>query len=591
MAFGYSINTLTLLGAVLATGLVVDDAIVVLENISRHQTNAKNAFEAAFLGTKEITFAIIAMTLTLASVYLPIIFQKDALGQLFAEFAVTLSAAVIISGITAITLTPWLSMVALKSKTSHHTPKIITWLEDMYGKIKTMLNPWPNWIFGATFITCIIGSLLLVNSVPKGIGPKEDRGIIGLWVPARAGNSMDVREQMTYELDKRIQTLENVQERLSFIGNWGCTVCCSLTPPGSRTHSEKLYNNLQKDVDANIPYTCYAWSISTGIPGMNSDSQADIHLGITSPAPLKKLYESAEQAVQAVRQTKAFINIHIDRTQNTTAQKCSLHPHLVQKFKLTQDDILSSIEIYLSGKKHLHFFKDNQSYPVDLHTLPIDQDINRIFVTNEDGEPFAIGSIATMTQEQILEPILHLNQKRLMLIKMTPKPDTDVENAKQLVGQKLKETLTNQEAFGWLGSDSISANSNERMMALFFTALVFIYAILCIQFESFFDPLLILLTVPFATFGGLLWIWSSGQSLNIFSQIGLITLIGLISKHGILLVEFANGAKKRTNAENWTDAFEQSVNKRFRPIMMTTCAMIFGMLRRENRWLKQTKAA
>ncbi len=576
MAFGYSINTLTLLGAVLATGLVVDDAIVVLENISRHQHNTKNVFEAALSGTREITFAIIAMTLTLASVYLPIIFQKDALGQLFAEFAVSLSAAVIISGITAITLTPWLSMIALKSKTSHHTPKIITWLEYTYLKIKTMLNPWPNWIFGTAFIACIISSVLLVNTVPKGIGPKEDRGIIGLFVPVRAGNSMDEREQMTYELDKRIQTLEKVQERLSFIGNWGCTVCCMLTPPGNRTHSEELYKNLQKDVDVNIPYTCYAWSVSTGIPGINGDSQEDILLGIISPAPLKKLYESAEQATQVVRQTKAFINIHIDKTQNTTAQKCALHPHLVQKFKLKQDDILSSIEIYLSGKKHLHFFKDNQSYPVDLHTMPIDQDINRTFVTNEEGEPFTIGSIATMTQEQILEPILHLNQKRLMLIKMVPKPDTDVEKAKQQIAQKLKETFTNQEAFGWLDNDTIGADSNAQMMALFFTALVFIYAILCIQFESFFDPLLILLTVPFATFGGLLWIWASGQSLNIFSQIGLITLIGLISKHGILLVEFSNKSNENGAAKNWIEAFEQSVNKRFRPIMMTTAAMVLG---------------
>lgn len=573
MAFGYSINTLTLLGAVLATGLVVDDAIVVLENISRHQLKARNVFDAALLGTREITFAIIAMTLTLASVYLPIVFEKDALGQLFAEFAVSLSAAVMISGITAITLTPWLSMIALRNQKLHRIPKIITWLEDMYLKIKTMLEYWPNWAFGGAFVTCIIGSILLVNNVPKGIGPKEDRGIIGLWVPARAGDSMDIREQMTYELDKRIQTLENVQERLSFIGNWGCTVCCMLTPPGNRTHTEELYKNLQKDVDSNIPYTCYAWSVSTGIPGMNNDSQSDIHLGIISPAPLKKLYESAEHAMQIVRQTKAFMNIHLDKTQNTTAQKCLLHPHLTQKFKLKQDDILSSIEIYLSGKKHLHFFKDNQSYPVDLHTLPIDQDLNRIFVTNEEGEPFSIGSIATMTQEQILEPILHLNQRRLMLIKMALKPNIDVEKAKQQVAHKLKETLANQEAFGWLDQDSIGANNNERMIALFFTALVFIYAILCIQFESFLDPLLILLTVPFATFGGLLWIWASGQNLNIFSQIGLVTLIGLISKHGILLVEFAKGAAA---AENWRDAFEQSVNKRFRPIMMTTAAMVLG---------------
>jgi len=145
-----------------------------------------------------------------------------------------------------------------------------------------------------------------------------------------------------------------------------------------------------------------------------------------------------------------------------------------------------------------------------------------------------LATIATITQEQILEPILHLNQQRLMLIKMTPNPDTNVENAKQQIEKDLKNKITSQEAYGWLDADGISSKNSERMIALFFTALVFIYAILCIQFESFFDPLLILVTVPFATFGELLWVWMSGQTVNIFSQIGLITLIGLISKHGIL---------------------------------------------------------
>lgn len=180
MAFGYSINTLTLLGAVLATGLVVDDAIVVLENISRHHQRLKNSFEAALIGTKEIVFAIIAMTLTLASVYLPIIFQKDALGQLFAEFAVSLSAAVIISGVTAITLTPWMSMIAIKSQKSHTTPKMIIWIEEKFFALKSRLKHWPNWIFGAAFLGCIIGSYVLMQVIDKGIGPKEDRSLIGL---------------------------------------------------------------------------------------------------------------------------------------------------------------------------------------------------------------------------------------------------------------------------------------------------------------------------------------------------------------------------------------------------------------------------
>lgn len=574
MAFGYSINTLTLLGAVLATGLVVDDAIVVLENISRHQNKIKNPFEAALLGTREISFAVIAMTLTLASVYLPIIFQKDALGQLFAEFAVSLSAAVLISGITAITLTPWMSMIAIKNQRSHKPSQIVTWLDDTYAKIKTKISSWPRWIFISVFISCIIGSLALVHYIPKGIGPKEDRGIIGLWVPSRPGVSMDSQEQMAFDLDRRVQKLAHVEERISFIGNWGCSVCCMLTPPGNRPHSEELFKDLQKDVDINVPYTCYAWSVSTGIPGMDDYGQSDIQLGIVSPAPLEKLYESAEQALQIIRKSKAFQNIRLDKTQNTTAQKCSIHPYLMQKFKLKRDDILSSLEIYLSGKKHLYFFKDNQSYGVDLHTLSQDQDLNRIFVANEEGELFSVGTIAKITQEQILEPILHLNQQRLMLIKMMPLPETNIVTAKQQIAQKLKKELSDQESFGWLDGDTISANNHERMMILFLTALVFIYAILCIQFESFFDPLLILLTVPFATFGGLLWIWISSQSLNIFSQIGLITLIGLISKHGILLVEFANNAYAKV--QSWENAFEQSVNKRFRPIIMTTAAMVLG---------------
>ena len=486
MAFGYSINTLTLLGAVLATGLVVDDAIVVLENISRRQATIKSTFEAALLGTKEISFAIIAMTLTLASVYLPIIFQKDALGQLFSEFAVSLSAAVIISGITAITLTPWMSMVAIKDHKDHKvhkTPIIISWLEGAYAKIKAKIDLWPAWVFGCIFISCIVGSFAMISTIPKGIGPKEDRGVIGLWVPSMPGNSMDEREQMAFDLDEQVKNLKDVKERISFIGNWGCSVCCILTPPGSRTHSEQLYKNLQKAVDTNIPYTCYSWSISTGIPGMDNYGQAsDIQLAIVSSAPLKNLHESAEQAMRVIRKTKAFTQVHLDKTQNTTAQKCTIHPYLAQKFKLKREDVLGSIEIYLSGKKHLNFFKDNQRYSVNLHTESLDQNLNRIFIPNDEGHLFSLGAVAAITQEQILEPILHLNQKRMMLIKMTANPGTDAEKEKHEVINKLRGALVNQEAFGWLDSDTISASNHERMIVLFLTALVFIYAILCIQF-------------------------------------------------------------------------------------------------------------
>lgn len=577
MAFGYSINTLTLLGAVLATGLVVDDAIVVLENISRHTKTTKTAFEAALLGTKEISFAIIAMTLTLASVYLPIIFQKDALGQLFAEFAVSISAAVIISGITSITLTPWMSMLAITKHKEDKTPRIVAMLENAYNKIQAKTRLLPDWYFLSIFAGCIIGSLWLAHSLPKGIGPQEDRAIMGLWVPSMPGNSMDRQEEIAFELDKQVQQLEGVKERISFIGNWGTSVCCMLTPPGNRTHSEKLYKKLQKDINKKIPYTCYAWNVSTGIPGMDDYGQSDeIQLGLVSPASLESLHEFAEQMMAKIRKTKAFTSVRLHKTQNATGQKCTIHPFLEQKFKLQRDDVLKCIEIYLSGKKDLHFFKDKQLYNIDLHTLPVDQNLNRILVANDEGETFSLATIATITQEQILEPILHLNQQRLMLIKMTPNPDTNVENAKQQIEKDLKNKITSQEAFGWLDADGISSKNSERMIALFFTALVFIYAILCIQFESFFDPLLILVTVPFATFGGLLWVWMSGQTVNIFSQIGLITLIGLISKHGILLIEFANHAKDKT--VQWSEAFERSVKKRFRPIIMTTAAMVLGCI-------------
>lgn len=576
MAFGYSINTLTLLGAVLATGLVVDDAIVVLENISRHKKDTKNIFDASYFGAKEVAFAVVAMTLTLASVYLPIAFQRDAMGQLFAEFAVSVSAAVIISGITAITLTPWMSMLALKNTKQHDTLKFTTWLETFFQKTQSRINLCSNWIFGAIFIGVVIGSLSLVPNIAKEIGPKEDRGIIGLWVPASPGISMDQKEQMAINLDKIGQDNKNIKDRISFIFNGGCSVCCMLMPHNKRPHSEEMYKNLQKDVDSNIPYTCYTWSVSTGLPGLNNDSNSDISLGIVSPAPLKQLHKTAEDAIQVVRNSKAFQNIRLDKTRNTTAQKCQLHPFLAEKFKLKREEILNNIEIVLSGRHHLQFFKDNQAYKIDLHTLAIDHDINRVFACNDDDKIFSLGSVVTITQEQILEPILHLNQRRLMLIKMAPKSETNVSAAKKQINKELRKTLTNQESFGWLDNDAMASTNSQMMMTLFVTALIFIYAILCIQFESFLDPLLILLTVPFASFGALLWLWASGQSLNIFSQISLITLIGLISKHGILLVEFANSAFKQT--QNWQRAFEEAVTKRFLPIVMTTAAMVLGCI-------------
>lgn len=576
MAFGYSVNTLTLLGAVLATGLVVDDAIVVLENISRHKATSNNIFDAAFFGAKEIAFAVIAMTLTLASVYLPIAFQKDAMGQLFAEFAVSLAAAVIISGITAITLTPWMSMIALRNNQQHNTLKLVGYLEKLFQKLKLKISNWSNWVFGGIFIGCMVGAFCLVPYITKEIGPKEDRGVVGFWVPAAPGINIDQREQMAIELDKIVQNNPNIKDRISFIFGGGCAVCCMLQPSGNRPHSEVLYQKLQKHADSNIPYTCYAWSVNTGLPGINQGINTDIQLGIVSTSSFKTLFNYSEDVIQVIRDTKAFQNIHVDQTRNATAQKCQLHPFLTEKFKLNRDEVLNNLEIVLSGRKNLKFFKDSQSYTVDIHTLPIDQEIHKIFVANDDGKMFSLGCIASISQEEILEPVMHLNQQRLIRIQMTPKPDGDVKVAKKQIEKELRTILTDQEAFGWLDNDELATKNSQRMMTLFITALIFIYAILCIQFESFLDPVLILITVPFASFGALLWLWISGQSLNVFSQVGLITLIGLISKHGILLVEFANASFKQTN--DWGKAFADSIDKRFRPVVMTTAAMILGCI-------------
>ncbi|MFM8454052.1 MAG: efflux RND transporter permease subunit [Gammaproteobacteria bacterium] len=581
--FGYSINIITLMAMVLAVGLVVDDAIVVLENIQRHIESGLKPLNAALKGAKEICFAIIAMTFTLISVYFPLAFIKGTVGQLFTEFAVSLGASVFISGIVALSLSPLMCAWTLKKNEKPLWPQLDHYLEHLtavYRKFlsKILSHKHPKKLLLIILSLALFSIAFFAHILPSETAPKEDRSLIGVYVPLIPGKDINTMEVKLKKIQNIIKNIPEAENSLLFMGDWGGNVLLPLLPQTQRKRSAKaIVEDLQPVIDQIPSLEAYVWSWDSALPGAEEGAHNSmLSLVISTTEDYRKLYQVMDQLRSGISKENFFESVHDDLRLDSRTYKINIDQNLAAKLGLSKSQIAKTIQIFLNGDRDLTFFKEGQSYRFILKGEKYPWDLNELYLTNPKGQAISLATVASMEIDSGPERLFHHNQMRSAVLKASLLPDQKLDKAiPQLMEAVMKELPSNYKAT-WTGSVKNYKESQFNILILFFLALFFIFSILAIQFESFMDPLIILITVPLAGVGALGMVWIFNGSMNIYTQVGLVTLIGLISKHGILIVEFANHLVK--TGMGLRAAVLEASTLRLRPILMTTAAMFFGAL-------------
>ena len=590
-AFGFSINTLTLLSMVLAIGLVVDDAIVMLENIFRYVEEGMNPFQAALKGSREIGFAVIAMTITLAAVYAPIGFMTGRTGRLFTEFALTLAGAVIVSGFVALTLSPMMCSKLLKHETKHGLlyRAIERFLEGMTNGYRRLLRL----SLRARPLVLLIGlgvaaaSYVLFTGLKSELAPVEDRGtIVGIAI-APEGSTLDYTmgyAQRMEALFRQIPVLEKFFVVVGFpVVNQGIAFV-------------RLIDWDERDVKQQA-ITAQLFPKMFGIPGIlgfvtnppslgQSPIDKPVNFVIQTSLPFEELQTMVNAMMAEARKFPGLTNIDTDLKLNKPELRVSLDRDKSADLGVDVDTVGRTLETLLGGRQVTRFKKDGKQYDVIVQVANVDRrnpdDIAGIYVrggTSATGGPGQMISLANLVKvEERVAPkeLNHFNKLRSATITATLAPGTSLGEALSVMQAAAAKVLPATAQTDYAGQSREFRESATGLYFVFVLALAFIYLVLAAQFESFIDPFVIMLTVPLSMTGALAALQMSGGTMNVYSQIGLVTLVGLITKHGILIVEFANQLQRA--GTDIRKAVEEAAVLRLRPILMTTGAMVLGAL-------------
>jgi multidrug efflux pump len=578
--FGGSINIMTLMAMVLAAGLVVDDAIVMLENSQRHLDEGASPMESAYQSSKEMGFSIVAMTLTLACVYAPLAFISGPIGQLFTEFSIALAGSVLISGVVALTLSPLMCARCLSKNTLPLWPQFDDYFEKISKKYRQLIThalPYKKTCLAIT-ASLFIMIFILIHLIPQEMAPKEDRSLIGVFIPPIPGKTIDTLEEKLKSIEKIMRTLPEAHDTLVFMGDWGGSMILPLKPQHERSISaHDLVEFIRPKLNPIPSVDVYPWSWDSGLPGMDEGvGHNELSLTLSTTHSYRHLFNQVEAIRKVLDKEASFQNVRHDLTLDTQSMQVHLLPREMSALNLTAQQVAKTIEIFFSGDQSLSFSKDGLLYPVSLKGTPSPWSLSELYVTNPSGKRISLAAVATLTETTQPETLIHDSQMRAVTLTATLKKGDTLNEAMPRLLATVNKHLPIDYKKSWAGSAKTYAKSQLSLSMLFLLALLFIFAILSVQFENFVDPFIILLTVPLACSGALFFIWALGQSLNIYTQVGLITLIGLISKHGILIVSFAN--LRRNNNISIKDAIIESASLRLRPILMTTGAMIFGAI-------------
>ena len=583
---GFSINTLTLLAMVLAVGLVVDDAIVVLENISRHVEAGMRPFEAALKGSREIAFAVIAMTITLAAVYAPIAFQTGRTGRLFVEFALTLAGAVLVSGFVALTLSPMMCSVLLRHQERHNV---------LYRAIEAVLAGLTRGYratlaFAMTVRPAVILLMLLVGGLavalfrdlPAELAPVEDRGTIVAIGFAPEGSTLAYTDRYAQRIEQAFKERPEVERIFAVVG-FGNDVTRAIGFARLKDWDERP-GVKQQDVVRQLAPKIFA------IPGLlafpnnppslgQSPISKPVQFVVQTSLPYAELQRAVDQLLAAARRNPNLVNVDTDLKLNKPQLNLAIDREKAALMGIDVRTIGQTVETMLGGRQVTRFKRDGKQYDVVVQVKPQDRatpnDLSQIFVRSGAGVMVPLASLVTIEETVAPKELNHFNKLRSATISATLAPGYALGDALAFL-QAEADKLAGGIVSDLDGQSREFRESSTGLALVFLLALAFIYLVLAAQFESWVDPFVIMLTVPLSMTGALLALQLTGQSLNVYSQIGLVTLVGLITKHGILIVEFANQLRAR-GLEKIEAAIEASV-LRLRPILMTTGAMVLGSI-------------
>ncbi len=588
---GYSINVLTLLAIVLATGLVVDDGIVVTENIYKKVEEGMSPIEAAIKGSNEIFFAVISISVTLAAVFLPVIFLEGFVGSLFREFGIVIGAAVLISAFVSLTLTPMLNAYLLKGGVQKKT-KFYNATEPYFVKMNTGYASYlarflrKKWLSFPILIACVGIIALFFNILKKETAPYDDRSFISMNVTAPEGASYDYMDRFMTDITELIN--DSIPEKkVSLIitsPGWGASSVNSgraniaLVQPGER---EKSQAEIAADLSKWTKQYPEARVSVSEQPTISVNRRGGLPIQYIIQAPnFEKLREKIPQFMEEAAADPTFSTTDVNLKFNKPEVYVTIDRNKAQALGVSVIDVAQTLQLSLSGQRFGYFMMNGKQYQVmgqfDKKDRDAPMDLAAIFVKNDKGDMIQLDNVVDIEEQSSPPQLYHNNRYLSATVSAGLAPgksiNDGIEAMENIRAKVLDDSFTTD--LGGESRDFVESSSNTAFA--FGLALLLIFLILAAQFESFIDPLIIILTVPMAVAGALFSLWLFDQTWNIFSQIGTIMLIGLVTKNGILIVEFAN--QLREQGKSKYDAILEASEARLRPILMTSLTIALGAL-------------
>jgi multidrug efflux pump len=590
---GFSINVLTLLGLVLAIGLVVDDAIVVVENIYKRIERGEPPRAAGIEGVREIFFAVIATTLSLVAVFAPLIFLGGLTGVLFREFGVTLAAAVVISSFVALTLAPMLCSRILKNRSEHPAfyratePAFRAMAEGYRSSLEAFLAR--RWLAPVVLLGCLVVLVSVYRSLPEELAPLEDRSMLVIQAKGPQGAGFDYMFDAMSRIDEAVRnamppgTLD-AAITVTSPGFGAATTTNSgfsraiLTPPEAREYTQ---HELAAKVRAALAEVSEVQAYLREPATINTGSGRGLPVQfVVQNTDVEKVREIIPAFLEQARAHPALSFVDVDLQFNQPELQLDIDRARAEAIGVSAREIVDVVQASLSGQRYGYFLRDGEQFEIigqmvrSARDAPAD--LSRLQVRDAQGNLIPVDNLVEIRERSSAPVLYRFNRFSAATFSANLAPGytlgDGVKAMREVAAQVLDETFNTELA----GQSREFADTGSSMLFVFLLALLLIYLVLAAQFESFRDPLAIMLTVPMALTGGLVALWYFGQTLNIFSQIGLIMLIGLVTKNGILIVEFAN--QRRAAGLGIAEAVEEAAAQRFRPILMTTLSTVLGTL-------------
>ncbi|HEY8360552.1 MAG TPA: efflux RND transporter permease subunit, partial [Ramlibacter sp.] len=604
---GFSINTLTLLALVLAIGLVVDDAIVMLENIFRHIEEGLDPFSASIKGAREIGFAVITMTATLVAVYAPLAFTPGRTGRLFIEFALALAGAVVVSGFVALTLTPMMC-----SKLLRHNPKP-NWFDrtmerglnrvsDSYARtlrwiITTGYYPKPGErgvgvmarrvVFQARWL--VIGGMLLsavaisivYPSMRSELSPMEDRGVISANITAPDGATLDYTNRYARELERLGQQYPEFDRIFANVGNPSVSQGNVTYRTVDWEERSRTTIDLARELGPKLAALPGVTAFPITPPSLGQGFRdRPVNFVIQTSDSYQNLNQVVRQMLDEIAKQPGILQPDVDLRLNKPELRLDIDRAKAADMGVPVDAVAKAVETMLGGRNVTRYKRDAEQYDVIVQIQSSGRstpdDIDSIYVRGRNDTVIPLSALVKVSENVSPRELNHFGQRRSATISANLSPDYSLGEALTYMNGAAARVLKPGYTTDLNGTSREFRNSQGALAIVFVLSLVFIFLVLAAQFESFLDPLVIMLAVPLSMIGALLALKWSGGSLNVYSQIGLITLVGLITKHGILIVEFTN--QLREHGLSTVDAIVKAASQRLRPILMTTGAMVLGAL-------------